>query len=78
MYTCCLPEEIFEIRQLVVGQMDDDGVFVLLSMKEMRNPGQQYRSVCSERAWASVQGNISLQFLFQQPGDHMPKLDQRQ
>lgn len=56
--------------------MDDDGIFVLLSMKEMRNSGQQYCSVCLEWAWASIQGNIRLQFLFQQPGDQMTKFDQ--
>lgn len=43
-----LPEEIFEVRQLIFRQMDDDGIFVLLSMKKMRYSGQQYCSVCPE------------------------------
>lgn len=48
--------------------MDDDGIFVCLSLKDMRSPGQQYGPVCSERAWAGIQGNIGLQLLLQQPG----------
>lgn len=68
IWTHCLPEEIFQAGQLIARQMDDDGIFVRLSPKDMRSSGQQYGSVCSERARASIQRNISLQLLLQQPG----------
>lgn len=63
----CLPEEIFEIGQLISRQMDDDWIFVCLTLEDMRSSGQQYGSVSSERTGARIQGYISLQLLLQQP-----------
>lgn len=63
----CLPEEIFQTRQLIARQMDDDWIFVYLTLEDMRSSGQQYGSVSSEGAGARIQGYISLQLLLQQP-----------
>lgn len=64
-----LPEEIFKAGQLVARQMDDDGLFVRLSLKEMRSSGQQNGSVGSEGARVSEERDIGLQLLLQQPGE---------
>lgn len=66
--THCPPEKVLQAGQLIARQMDDDGVFVCLSLKDMRSSGQQYGPVCPEGAWAGIQGNIGLQLLLQQPG----------
>lgn len=49
--------------------MDDDGLFVRLSLKEMRSSGQQNGSVGSDGARVGEQRDISLQLLLQQPGE---------
>lgn len=63
-----LPEEIFQAGQLVAGQVDDDGLLVCLSMKEVWGSGQQNGFVGSERPRGCVQRHIGLQLLLQQPG----------
>lgn len=49
--------------------MNDGGIFVRLSLKDVRSSGQQYSSVCPEGARASAQGNVGFQLLLQQPAE---------
>lgn len=58
-----LPEEIFKAGQLVARQVDDDGIFVRLSLKEMWSSGQQNSFVSSQWAGVCVQRHICLQLL---------------